>query len=318
MKFLAGLLTGGAIGIAVFAGFVSLAQGRPTVETRGIAAMAIRKAEIAQAKQTPKILFVGGSSVDLGISAERASQLLGMPAVNMGLIAPLGISYLTEQVKKIAKPEDIVVLALEYNLYNWAGNSELWLDPSFVKFVIAQDPGYLWELLLRYRWNILTRISTPHLATVLLRNRARDKPTIDNMNEYGDRTDNTLEARPEVAPQRVKPLSQLLEGLGKEPKGFPALVEFIKWAKNKNITVIATFPNISQNSEYRDSVLNGIEKQLTEFYQSNGVPIVGSLHGAMFPEEDCYDTLYHLTTPAVERRTRNLCKSLEPHLYKQP
>ena len=184
----------------------------------------------------------------------------------------------------------------------------------FIQFVTAQYPGYLRDLSPWYRWNILARISTPQLATVLLRNRACEKSAIKNMNEYGDRTDNTLEARPEVAPDRVQPLSQLLEGLGEAPRGFPALAEFIDWANKNNVHVLATFPNIARNSEYKDPVVNEIERKLIEFYNSKGVPVVGTLRGAMFPEEACYDTLYHLTTPAVERRTMELCQKISPLL----
>jgi hypothetical protein len=284
------------------------------VETQGFAASFGRKAEMAKKVEEPKILFVGGSSVGLGISAELASQILGKPAVNFGLISPLGPEYILKKAKKVARPEDLVVLALEYNLYDWAGKSELWLDPMFVQFVTAQDRGYLWDLSPWYRWNILARISTPQLATVLLRNRACEKSAIKNMNEYGDRTDNTLEARPEQAAARRKPIDQLVKGLGENPKGLPAVAEFIDWANKNNVHVIATFPNIARNSEYKDSVVNGIEKKLIEFYNSNGVPVVGTLSGTMFSEEDCYDTLYHLTTPAVERRTMELCQKISPLL----
>ena len=314
MKFLVGLLVGGTIGSAVFAGLVSLAVGRPMVETQGFAKGFVYKTEIANKVVEPKILFVGGSSVDLGISAELASRILGKPAVNFGLISPLGPEYILKKAKEVARPGDLVVLALEYYCYDWPGVSELWLDPMFVQFVAAQDPGYLQGLSPWYRWNILARVSTQQLATVLLRNRPRKKSAIANMNEYGDRTDNTLEARPEQAAARRNPIDQLVKGLGENPKGLPAVAEFIEWANKNNVHVLATFPNIARNSEYKNPVVNGIERKLIEFYNSNGVPVVGTLRGTMFSEEDCYDTLYHLTSPAVERRTAELCQKISPLL----
>ncbi len=94
--------------------------------------------------------------------------------------------------------------------------------------------------------------------------------------------------------------------------------EFIEWAKENNaLHVLATFPNIARNSEYKDPVVNEIERKLIEFYNSNGVPVVGTLRGTMFPEEDCYDTLYHLTSPVVERRTAELCQKISPLLIPQ-
>lgn len=307
MKFLAGLLTGAAVGIAVFATVVTLAVGHPMVETRGFAAAFEQKDEIALGIAEPKVIFAGGSSVDLGISAELAQTRLGCPAVNMGLISPLGAEYLTDKVKQVAKPGDTVVLALEYYCYAWPGLSALWLDPMFVQFITAQDPDYLRKLSSWYRWNILARVKTAHIATALLRSLGeRKRETPGNMNNFGDRIDNTPERRPMQAVARTRPLAQLVDGLGASPKGFPAVSAFVAWAKKNNIKVIAAFPNIARNAAYKDEVLTAVEEQIVQFYSSLDVPIAGTLRGAMFGEEDCYDTAYHLVTPAVERRTQKL------------
>jgi len=314
MKFIAGLVAGVAVSVAIFAGLVSLAVGRPMVEARGIAALAERKLGIARAIHENKILFVGGSSVDLGISAELAEKLLGRPAVNMGLIAPLGSEYLTQKVKEAAMPGDTVVLALEYNLYDWPGHSDLWLDPMFVQYVIAQDGDYLYFLPWWYRANVLARVSTPHLATALLRKAPKGKASIEHTSSHGDRTDNTVESRPDSAPARKKALDQLRDGLSDTPKGFSAVADFVDWARQNSVTVIATFPNAGINPAYNEDTLQAVEDQIRRFYRSVGVPVVGSLRGAMFPEEDCFDTPFHLITPAVERRTRELCEGLAPLL----
>ena len=314
MRFIAGLFAGLVIGIAVFAVLVSLAVGRPMVETRGFAASFQQKQEIADAIDQPKIIFVGGSSVDLGISAEQAERLLGRPAVNLGLISPLGAEYILDQTRKVAKPGDTVVLALEYHCYDWPGNSRLWLDPMFVQYVTAQDPDYINSLPLWYRANILARVSTPHLATSLLRKFPQRDSSAPRMNDHGDRTDNAPESRPVKADARSKPIDQLVEGLAESPKGFDAHTKFTTWAKDNGVRVIATFPNVGRNSTYGEDVLSRVEGQIVDFYRSLGVPVVGSLRGAMFDEEDCFDTPFHLIAPAVERRTRDLCEELRPLL----
>jgi hypothetical protein len=314
MKFILGLLAGVAVGVAIFAGLVSLAVGRPLVETRGFAASFQQKQEIAEAVEQPKVIFAGGSSVDLGISAEQAERLLGRPAVNLGLISPLGAEYILDQTRKIAKPGDTVVLALEYHCYDWPGHSGLWLDPMFVQYVAAQDAEYLDSLPWWYRANILARVSTPHLATALLRKAPKGKAVTEEMNSHGDRMDNAPENRPAKAEARTQPIDQLLEGLGESPKGFGALTDFVAWAKDNRVGVIATFPNVGRNSTYQETVLSSVEEQIMDFYNSQRIPVVGSLRGAMFPEEDCFDTPFHLIAPAVERRTRELCESLKPVL----
>jgi hypothetical protein len=312
MKFLFGALAGCLIGIALFAVLVSFAVGRPMLETRGFAASFQRKQEIADSIPQPKIIFAGGSSVDLGIRAELAVKLLGRPAVNLGLISPLGPEYLLEQTRKATAPGDTVVLALEYLCYDWLGRSALWLDPMFVQYVTAQDPDYLKSLPLWNRANILARLSTPHLATALLRKPGPPKISFENMNSYGDRLDNRVDARPVNAPAREIPINQLVDGLGAQPKGFEAIEAFLFWAKKNGVEVVATFPNVGMNSSYDEAMLEQVQDQLESFYTSQGVPVVGSVRGTMFDQEDCFDTPFHLIAPAVEQRTRELCKNLEP------
>jgi hypothetical protein len=180
----------------------------------------------------------------------------------------------------------------------------------FVSFVTAQDSDYLDQLTFWNRANILARMSTSQLTTALLRRSKIQEQSFENMNEHGDFIGNSLEARPKIAPDRAKPLGHLKDGLGDNPKGFRSVENFVNWAKLNEINVIATFPNTARNQSYDDEMLARIEELLKVFYNSLGVPVVGSLQGAMFSEEDCFDSPNHLTAPAVERRTEALCEEL--------
>ncbi len=63
---------------------------------------------------SPKLIFVGGSNLGFGIDSEKIEKELGIPVVNMGLHAGLGIRYMINEVKPSINKNDIVVISLEY------------------------------------------------------------------------------------------------------------------------------------------------------------------------------------------------------------
>lgn len=308
--FFPGLAAGLALGVLLYLGAASLSLGKPLVETRGFSDMFARKVGIARNSDEPKILFVGGSSVDLGISAEIATAELNRTAVNFGLISPLGPEYILSKTKEVAVKGDFIVLALEYYCFDWTGSSRLWVDPLFVTYVVAEDPKYLLNLPRWDQLHILARVTPRHIATALLRRPPSSSSSIPMMNSFGDRTDNTPEARPWLAASSMKPIDQLVSGFSGIQRGFSVVSEFLEWARLNGVTVTATFPNVCRNPDYRPEVLAQVEDRIRGFYESLDVPVVGTLTGAMVAEEDCFDGPLHLLRDAVERRTRRLTKEI--------
>jgi hypothetical protein len=317
MKFITGILLGLLLGVVARGALVCAILGRPIPATDGLAAGFAHKQRIAEGIHEPKILFVGGSSVDLGISAKAASEQLGIPCVNYGFMVPMGLEYILHLTRKAAKPGDTVVLALEYNIYDWPGRSAVWLDPMYVRFVSSQDTGHMSRLPPLDQVQILSRIEDTQILDGLFRHSVKAAPGAHASaarfrNEYGDRTDNTRKARPTESAQRGNPLQILNTGFSATPKGFPAIRDFCQWAKNHQVRIIATFPNIAINETYDPEKLSGTERKLRSFYELLGVPVIGSMRQAMFLQSDCYDTLYHLVDDAVLDRTTALVKLLKP------
>jgi hypothetical protein len=318
MKFITGILLGLLLGVAAEGILVGAAiRGRPIPSTDGLAAGFAYKQHLADTTQGPKILFVGGSSVDLGISAKQATQELGIPCINYGFMVPMGLDYILHLARKAAKPGDTVVLVIEYNLYDWPGHSTAWLDPMYVRYVSSQDDGYLRTLPLSDQGQVLSHISDIQILDALFRSSAKNALDVDSSgfrNAFGDRTDNTRKARPLEATWRSRPLQILKDGYSAHPKGFPAVRDFCEWAKVHRVRVIATFPNIASNQAYKPEMLAQTERRLRDFYQTLDVPVVGSMEQATFPQSDCYDTLYHLVDDAVSKRTIALVDLLKPAL----
>ncbi len=69
----------------------------------------------------PRMLLCGGSNLAFGIDSKSIQDKIGLPVINMGLNAGLGLNFIMEEIKSAAKPTDIVILSIEYFL-NSDGN----------------------------------------------------------------------------------------------------------------------------------------------------------------------------------------------------
>src|SRR4051812_31724248 len=70
-----------------------------------------RKTFAADRIQEPKIVIIGGSGAHYGYSAREISRETGLPVVNFGSHAGLGLPYILYKARKVLKPNDFAVLA---------------------------------------------------------------------------------------------------------------------------------------------------------------------------------------------------------------
>ena len=68
----------------------------------------------SQLETTPNLFIVGGSGVHMGVDTKIISQTLGMPAINFGLHAALGIEAIISSVEPKIQEGDVVLLIPEY------------------------------------------------------------------------------------------------------------------------------------------------------------------------------------------------------------
>lgn len=94
------------------------------------------KRMLANSISAPRIIFLGGSNVLFSIDARQVEETTGVRSVNMGLHAALRLDFVLTVGKDVARPGDILVLALEHNYFSC--NREPWND---------------WELRNALAWN---------------------------------------------------------------------------------------------------------------------------------------------------------------------
>jgi len=317
--FLAGLVTGFVLAAAVFLGAVFGLLGTPTAASGAAAPIIAAKRALAAEPTQPKCVFLGGSSVDLGVSARHFEELTQVPSRNLGLWVPLGLPFMLAQARGVLRAGDTLVLPCEFELYDWPGRGRLWADPQYLQVVFAEEAAYLrglsaWEQFqLALRLPLTWPLEAGFRATGKRHAKLARGPAPKNFNAWGDRTDNARRPRASIPTMVGEPSPRLEEGFSDAPKGFPALADFLGWARSNSVTVVATFPNLARNAVHDLPPARDAREKVLQFYREHAVPFVGTFEEAVYPPEDCYDTVYHLFDDAVVRRTDRLAAQLRPY-----
>lgn len=100
-----------------------------------------------RAAASPRVIFVGGSSVGFSIDS-RPFAALGLAPVNMGLNDGLGLAFMLAEVEAELRAGDVVVIAPETHLY-WTGSQDdaVWAvlqrRPASLRCLAAAGPRAL-------------------------------------------------------------------------------------------------------------------------------------------------------------------------------
>lgn len=88
-----------------------------------------------------KIIIVSGSNSLFGINSEKISEITNKPVLNLAVQGSLDTDFLYYKIKKYIKPNDIIVMPLEYAHYTRSGYSD-W----FVNNILVWGNDYFYNL----------------------------------------------------------------------------------------------------------------------------------------------------------------------------
>jgi hypothetical protein len=107
----------------------------------------LNKIRVLKRIESPRIIFVGGSGIYLGLDSSVIEQKIGRNVFNMGLYGGFGILNLLEILEPYVRSGDLVVVIPEYdNLFNEfgvysSGNENISIPNAFAKkWLFAADP----------------------------------------------------------------------------------------------------------------------------------------------------------------------------------
>lgn len=295
--------------------------GRLTETARGLCSFIDGKVEAASQIGGPKLLFIGGSNLHEGLSAQRISETIGVPSFNFGLQAGLGLRLILFEAMKVLHPGDTAVLVLEYSHYI----DDRWNDVSSdVLFGCGAD--YFRRMSVLAKFEALLSL-TPFRVFDLVapkekagRDNGRARPDNNGAEpaarlRYGDRAVSGSDDIDEATLRRLELYQPIPILVRPDAEGPRALASFIDWARDHGVRVVATWPNTIYFPTYE--VAPGFADILS-FYRGLGVPVIGRPQDAMYPTNLFHDTSYHLNATGISRRTSDVISMIDANRWLLP
>ncbi|WP_447553444.1 hypothetical protein [Vreelandella sp. EE22] len=117
-RFLTGVLAGGFLALSLWLALWAGQLGRPHPNNAWIEGAVRYKQAQAKALPSPKIVVVAGSSAMFGIDSGALEAAFQRPTVNLGVNAGLSLPVILKSAEPVIQAGDLVLLPLEYPLYN--------------------------------------------------------------------------------------------------------------------------------------------------------------------------------------------------------
>jgi hypothetical protein len=260
---------------------------------------------------SPRVILIGGSNVALGLDAEAMQTALGLPVINDGLHAGLGIAPMRE-LKQYIRPGDVIIVSLEYSMFSSVDIMNG--DPIFLADWIEFSPrrvSYLahpWTDTPGIYATMLQRKVNRKVNTALFGGSLNELRTIftgDDFDANGDFIGHTREGV--VAPNKIQPTAYPASVSNEEI--FVFLDEFYQFASAHGAKVYFEAPASRQSN----CAATG-ETRMANFYKSfekrSSIPLLTPFNQVCLPDKYFFDTPYHLNAQGREIKTKRLIENL--------
>ncbi|MCX6214049.1 hypothetical protein [Spirosoma sp.] len=249
---------------------------------------------------SPRIIFVGGSNLALGLDCQVLNKKTQLNIVNMGLHAGLGLDFMLNEAIDGIKAGDTVILSIEYFLEE--GNKKLIAQLAIVNPTAISKMNL--SLLDRFRI-LMSQLQLCVSSAFYILIDKFDDPIYNRQgfNEYGDLKTHFNQKKPNV------PSGNILFVNTNYNNGVKKINNFIEKAKAKKAKVYFTYPAF-QRSTYN---LNKIKlKNLAGQYNNElNCTILGNLETFVLDDKYFFDTVYHLDSIGIHKRTEIMLQLME-------
>ena len=258
----------------------------------------------------PRIILIGGSNVSFGIDAELMQRRLGIPVINDGLHAGLGVTPLRE-LQQYLQPGDVVILSLEYQFFS--SQDVMNGDITFLSDWIEYSPERIQYLSSPWR-------EAPALYATMLQRKVNRQVntylfggTLDELrsvfigtkyNANGDFIGHLQQSS--TPPRKISfepyPVSKIQEEI------FIFLQHFQQAAREKGAEVYFEAP-ASRESNCETTGITSLTNFFNQFEKRSSIPVLTPLDELCLPDKYFFDTAYHLNARGRQLRTERLIEN---------
>ncbi|OOQ59491.1 hypothetical protein [Mucilaginibacter pedocola] len=261
----------------------------------------VDKHAYADKTKSPRIIFCGGSSTAFGVDSKMVEQRTGLPTVNMGLNGSLGLEFILNQARYIARPSDIIILSVEYNLstegsYKFKKEAARLYPPAanFFSRTISQQLNdfFIFDFQHNFKttYTNLTGGKLPEFPKNVVYSRS-------SFNENGDIVRN-------FDPHPSHDFLEKFELPHIPNADIDPMNSFKAFADEHNIKVYFVYPPLDDKAyEAKKRVVGIIQR---EYEDGLRIPMLDNAADAILPDSLFYDTEYHLTMAGKKVRTERL------------
>jgi hypothetical protein len=276
-------------------------------------AATIDKHHLLAQHKNPRMIFVGGSSAAFGMDSRIIQQQLKVQPINMGINGGIGAEFMLNEVKADLKPGDVVVVSLEYESFrDFPPNPKFtfdaieaqWQNAQFLP--VAYIPALLDKGLMSIGSSLRRTLSALHTSPERKPYYARS-----GFNQFGDMTAHyALGDRISQVTEEQRNFRFTLNSDGIQ-RMINALNAFYQVAQAQQAKVIYVYPPLL--SEVFAANQSEIQKLDTALHQSLAFPILDRPEDAAYPENEHFDTRYHLNRSGSQKRTHHLVRILSAY-----
>lgn len=250
----------------------------------------------------PRLIFVGGSGVALGLDSELIELKVKRPVLNMGVNAGFGLHYMLAQVEPSVQPGDLVLIVPEYEHFY----GDLSEGDQNLLWALRIQPEMFWQLSWRQILHVLPEFPVFIQQRVQEIVRSRPDP-VYNRNAFTVRGDfvNHLDL-----PSTPLAISSIDEGNAINGNALQLLRDFRHAVEQQGGQVYLIYPAIAESFWTFGKNRQVIETLNLMILQQNVMQPLLTPADAVWPDTLFFDTVYHLTRRGRQLRSELLAERL--------
>ncbi|MCH8621924.1 hypothetical protein [Undibacterium sp. TS12] len=288
--------------------------GAPTASSRWVFDAYQHKIQAAQRSAGPRVLIVAGSNALFGINSGMLEDYWHKPVINLGVNAGLGLPYILDVSRRLAKPGDIILMPMEYALYLDDGKA----NSQIIDYVMARDLDY---------WRSLPRTEQLRFAAGLGADRLLhglrhlpDGPVTSgtygahHLDARGDQTHSSPAERTpaDIAAVQASKAWDYAHRANTETGGWSSMAAYAQWARANQICLIAVPTVLLHHNKYDANPEDrAFYAQLPQRLGKLGIEYLGKPRDFMYPVNLFFDTDHHLQDWARDKHTASLIALLK-------
>jgi hypothetical protein len=266
--------------------------------------------ELLKNTPSPRIILIGGSNVSFGLDAELMQRSLGIPVINDGLHAGLGIVPLRE-LREYIRQGDIIIISLEYSMF--ASQSIMEGDLTFLSDWIEYSPQRIrflanpWKQAPALYATMLQRKVNRQVNTYLFGGSLDEVRNVfigTKYNSNGDFIGHLNEAS--MVRRKVPSVPYPVGTVQNEI--FVFLEQFHQFAREKGAEVYFEAP-ASRKTNCENTGEAPMANFFATFEERSSIPVLTPLDEVCLPDKYFFDTAYHLNAEGRQVRTERLIET---------